>query len=114
MSSRLFLRFTTCAHPKVRWDRTYFKGTRILSRLVAKDIMLTSCRWHQDVKPKNILVIRGRSSNPYDVEFKLADLGLSHFQRTTAATTDAAARDTWGTREYGEQMIEYLTTLYMS
>jgi hypothetical protein len=89
-----------------------FQGYEDTFKTGGKDVMLTSCRWHQDVKPKNILVIRGGSANPYDVEFKLADLGTSHFQRTTAATTDAAGRDTWGTREYGEQMIKYFTVLH--
>ena len=65
-------------------------------------ISLTSNRWHQDVDPSNILVFSGRSTNPYDVEFKLADLGLSHFQRVTSAAGDETGRDAWGTREYGE------------
>jgi serine/threonine protein kinase len=34
---------------------------------------------HQDVKPSNILV-SSNGSSPYDVVFKLADLGLSHFK----------------------------------
>jgi hypothetical protein len=98
--------------PKGAVGPDIFQGYEDTLETGGKDNRLTSCRWHQDVKPKNILVIRGRSANPYDVEFKLADLGLSHFQRTTAATIDAAGRDTWGTREYGEQMVGYFTTLH--
>jgi hypothetical protein len=98
--------------PKGAGGPDIFQGYEDTLEIGGKDNKLTSCRWHQDVRPKNVLVIRGRSTNPYDVEFKLADLGLSHFQRTTAATIDAAGRDTWGTREYGEQMVGYFTTLH--
>ncbi|OCL06940.1 hypothetical protein AOQ84DRAFT_67856, partial [Glonium stellatum] len=51
--------------------------------------------WHQDVKPQNILV----STRSGLLEFKLADLGLSHFQPQSGA--DAYGRDARGTRTYG-------------
>jgi len=51
--------------------------------------------WHQDVKPQNILV----STRKGKLEFKLADLGLSHFQLQGGA--DAYGRDARGTRTYG-------------
>jgi len=47
------------------------------------------------VKPQNILV----STRKGKLEFKLADLGLSHFQLQGGA--DAYGRDTRGTRTYG-------------
>ncbi|KAL8842972.1 MAG: hypothetical protein Q9176_002275 [Flavoplaca citrina] len=57
--------------------------------------------WHQDVKPSNILVLSGTSSNVYDVEFKLADLGLSHFKRTVKLGPGIADSDVGGTKDYG-------------
>ena len=57
--------------------------------------------WHQDVKPTNILVKKSRTGSAYDCEFKLADLGLSHFKRRRATTGDTMGRDAGGTREYG-------------
>lgn len=36
-------------------------------------------RWHQDVKPRNILVFSRRPSTASTPHFKLADLGVSHF-----------------------------------
>lgn len=37
----------------------------------------------------------------YDCEFKLADLGLSHFKKHVPSQGDATDRDTYGTRAYG-------------
>ena len=62
---------------------------------------MTHFRWHQDVKPSNILVLSGTSSNVYDVEFKLADLGLSHFKRTVKLGPGIADSDVGGTKDYG-------------
>ena len=61
-------------------------------------------RWHQDVKPSNILVFSGHSSHPYDVHFKLADLGLSHFKRTDKLSMSIADSDTGGTKDYGKSL----------
>lgn len=58
--------------------------------------------WHQDVKPKNILLHRKGASSPYDSRFKLADLGLSHFIRVASAEVEGEASDSMGTRTYGE------------
>lgn len=62
-------------------------------------------RWHQDVKPSNILVVSGNNDSPYDYQFKLADLGLSHFTSTMALQEDLAGEDTRGTRAYGMRPI---------
>lgn len=57
--------------------------------------------WHQDVKPKNILVLSGNGNSPYDVEFKLGDLGLSHFKRTLKMDRKIVDSDVGGTKDYG-------------
>ncbi|MCJ1271366.1 hypothetical protein MMC22_011266 [Lobaria immixta] len=61
--------------------------------------------FHQDVKPSNILVLSGKNKNknkdPYDVEFKLADLGLSHFKRTVKLGPRIGDSDVGGTKDYG-------------
>jgi len=64
------------------------------------DDVNTQTRWHQDVKPANILVF-GNSESPYDVTFKLADLGLSHFSKVVAGKTDPTGEDLGGSRAYG-------------
>jgi hypothetical protein len=56
--------------------------------------------WHQDIKPKNILVFRTADS-PYKWTFKLADLGLSHFKAESATRSDAESLDMFGTKTYG-------------
>ena len=58
-------------------------------------------RWHQDVKLRNILVKSKRGGSPYDCEFKLADLGLSHFKKHVPSQREATDRDSYGTRTYG-------------
>lgn len=72
-------------------------------------------RWHQDIKPENILVCSDPSTSPYDVHFRLADLGLSHFRREKArceqaqkqgqsTLEDVRDKDAGGTREYGRAL----------
>lgn len=68
---------------------------------------LTYLRWHQDVKPNNILILSGKSGHPYDVEFKLADLGLSHFKRTAKLNRGIVDRDIGGTKDYGKMLLSY-------
>ena len=58
-------------------------------------------RWHQDIKPPNIVVKSKKGGSSYDCEFKLADLGLSHFKRHVPTQREATDRDTYGTRAYG-------------
>ena len=57
--------------------------------------------WHQDVKPSNILVKSKEGGSPCDVEFKIADLGVSHFKRHGTSQGEVTDRDTYGTRAYG-------------
>ncbi|KAJ9667922.1 hypothetical protein H2201_002108 [Coniosporium apollinis] len=57
--------------------------------------------WHQDIKPANILVMSNGQSSPYMYDFKLADLGLSHFRKHVPSEGDALDNDTYGTRTYG-------------
>lgn len=59
-------------------------------------------RWHQDIKPSNILVKSKKGASYYDCEFKLADLGLSHFKKHVSSQGDATDRDSRGTRAYGK------------
>ncbi|KAL0253078.1 hypothetical protein SLS55_010528 [Diplodia seriata] len=63
--------------------------------------------WHQDIKPENILVIGSGRASPYKYEFKLADLGLSHFKRPKSTTGEATDMDTYGTRTYGELRLPF-------
>ena len=44
---------------------------------------LKDIRSHQNIKPSNILVTSGATSSKYDRNFKLADLGMSHFASKT-------------------------------
>ncbi|KAL1619885.1 hypothetical protein SLS54_006484 [Diplodia seriata] len=57
--------------------------------------------WHQDIKPDNILVISNDRPSAYKYEFKLADLGLSHFRKPQSATGEMTDTDAWGTKTYG-------------
>ena len=65
---------------------------------------------HQDVKLKNILVFLeepastptdSHPSEPPKYSFKLADLGISHFVRSTHGSQDVFAEDKMGTETYG-------------
>lgn len=59
-------------------------------------------RWHQDVKPTNILVkSRKGADSIYDVDFMLADFGLSHFKLSNSSPKDLTDHDTFGTYAYG-------------
>ena len=56
-------------------------------------------RWHQDVKPDNILIKTVPLKELHEGHYKLADLGLSHFHEFTEENYEA--RDAKGTRTYG-------------
>lgn len=70
-----------------------------------------SSRWHQDIKPSNILVKSKDGGSPSDVEFKIADLGVSHFKRHVTSQGEAIDRDTYGTRAYG--ILHFKTPPYI-
>ena len=53
------------------------------------------------MKPKNILVASCGEASPYKYNFKLADLGTSHFKRIRQNQTNVLDRDTYGGRAYG-------------
>ncbi|RQM04828.1 hypothetical protein DH86_00003915, partial [Scytalidium sp. 3C] len=57
--------------------------------------------WHQDVKPANILVSSRQGGSPYEWQFKLADLGFSHFKRAVDGAGEATDHDARGSRTYG-------------
>ncbi|KAL9633347.1 MAG: hypothetical protein Q9164_004751 [Protoblastenia rupestris] len=61
--------------------------------------------WHQDIKPANILVVSGTRGSAYDCNFKVADLGLSHFKDTSSTQSNASDFDACGTRAYGAPEI---------
>ena len=63
---------------------------------------LTYSSWHQDVKPANILVIGDIKGDPYNVEFLLADLGLSHFTAVAKDKAGTTGEDMPGPRPYGK------------
>ncbi len=64
-------------------------------------------RWHQDIKPANILVFSGSGASSHDVYFKLADLSRCHFKHSRSLQSGDSDLDAFGTRAYGE-VIGYL------
>ena len=63
-------------------------------------------RWHQDVNPCNILVVSAGASSPYQYTFKLADLGISHFQ-TSDDGKETLDYDSFGTQTYGKPAFDW-------
>ena len=59
-------------------------------------------RWHQDIKPANILVFSGSGTSTYDVYFKIADLSLCHFKYMDSVNDEVTDFDAFGTRAYGK------------
>jgi hypothetical protein len=65
--------------------------------------MLTYIRsWHHDISPDNILVVSRNADSSYECDFKVADLGLSHFRRHSSSLGDASDEDKYGSNAYGE------------
>lgn len=58
-------------------------------------------RWHQDIKPANILVFSNDENSSYNCEFKIADLGLAHFKASGSELNEPSDLDANGTRAYG-------------
>jgi hypothetical protein len=78
-------------------------GPQILQGFVAyytSRMLANFYRWHQDVKPQNILVKSNNSDSPYNWTFILSDLGLTHFKRTTSQ--ESSDIDVYGTQTYGK------------
>ena len=75
---------------------------------LSEDIAYCACRWHQDIKPANILIKSRANTSIYDFECKLADLGLSHFKKYTAKPDEMTITDDYGTRAYGEAPFDLL------
>lgn len=73
------------------------------SSVAIKLLTFFNDRWHEDVKLANILVLsKPGSQSPFDVTFKLTDLGLCHFKGTTGRRLGVVARGAHGTRAFGE------------
>jgi serine/threonine protein kinase len=53
------------------------------------------------VKPANILVMGNGLEQAHKWQFKLADLGISHFKIKGPSRENSTASDTIGTRTYG-------------
>jgi hypothetical protein len=68
-------------------------------------------RWHQDLKPANVLVKSVPDGSPYRVLFKLGDLGLSHFKKVVPPGREMSDRDSCGTRAYGKLLNIQLKVL---
>lgn len=66
---------------------------------------LNNLRFHQDVKPVNILILSKGLGNPSEYDFTLADLGLSHFERSIGRHGTISAQDSHGTRVYGKYIL---------
>jgi hypothetical protein len=77
----------------------FFKGMFVVWPLT--DIDADQSRWHQDIKPQNLLVTSGSTKSSYECPIKLADLGISHFSKALASHRDSTAREAHGTRTYG-------------
>ena len=64
--------------------------------------LLMEKSWHQDVKPENILIVREHGLEVHKSQFKLADLGLSHFHPCMDEDGEILGPDAQGTRTYGK------------
>ena len=58
-------------------------------------------RWHQDIKPQNILVKSRNDASIYGCHFLIADLGLTHFKKVVHPEQDTSDKDAGGTYAYG-------------
>jgi hypothetical protein len=85
-------------------DRPYSKG-RLTAIKLFYPTLIKACRWHQDIKPENILLVSNDAQSPYDWQFKLGDLGLSHFNSNVVSSREPTASDAHGTRTYGSFII---------
>ena len=84
-----------------------FKGMCVLD---IRQQLADDCRWHQDVKPANILVKSSPDGSPYRVQFKLGDLGLSHLKKAVPGR-EVSDGDSCGTLAYGKLLHIQLEAL---
>ena len=63
------------------------------------------------MNPSNIFVKSRKGGVMYDCDFKIGDLGLSHFKKHVSPLRDAIDRDTFGTYAYGNPIFTVLVEL---
>ncbi|RYP54453.1 hypothetical protein DL768_000759 [Monosporascus sp. mg162] len=62
---------------------------------------------HEDIKPDNILLFKGRSGSAYDFIPKVADFGLfSHVRQSKASSSEAMGLDNHGNQRYNIEDVE--------
>lgn len=64
-----------------------------------------SRRWHHDLAPDNILVVRRGNGSRFDCDFKIADLGLAHFQRHLESSQRATDEDRHASNAYCKPFV---------
>lgn len=58
---------------------------------------------HEDIRPENILLMKGASGSPYDFTPKIADFGLySHARATNMHTSGSVGLDQYGNQRFSE------------
>ena len=63
--------------------------------------MLTNgSRWHCDITPSNVLVVKDVEESPYPYIFKLAGFAWSHFKSLSLSSANTVKYD--GTYAYGK------------
>jgi serine/threonine protein kinase len=65
------------------------------------DDVTYTCRCHFDIKPNNILLCPGPTGHPYDVQFKLGDLGSSVYCPLVDGEEEVYVKQGPGTQTYG-------------
>ena len=64
--------------------------------------MLTDARIHQDLKPANILLMKGPSGSPFDFIPKIADFGLFDNVRQAPSSSDSLGKDYHGNPRFSK------------
>ena len=72
---------------------------------------LKDIRSHQNIKPSNILVTGVATSSKYDCNFKLADLGMSHFASKTGNKRNLKRKEAFGNPMYSKKFHSPKTNL---
>ena len=62
-------------------------------------------RWHQDLKPTNILVVRSASGSPFAYTYRITDFGLCRFKTIMEGEEEASDLDMFGTITYGTTLV---------